>query len=198
MRHRDDCATEVPVTTADDVLTPDECADLINLIRTGDWHPSAQINDDTPLITSGPDASDAGIDQDAVARLDDPRLALRLYHRIASLLPEELEDRTLIGLKPMMHCLRYATGHSSSLHTDHAYEAGDDQRSELTLLIYLNDDFEGGETDFPTQAERIEPQAGRAVLFRHGTQHRGATVEHGTKYVLRTEVYYAPERGRAG
>ncbi len=198
MRERDDCDSNVPIVTVEDVLTASECDELIAQINRGAWHPTAKINRDTPLITSGPDASDAGRDQDGLACLEDPRLALRLYHRVAEHLPEAVDERELFGLKPIMHCLRYASGHSSSLHRDHAYHGERDERSELTLLIYLNDGFEGGQTEFPDHGRLVSARPGRAVLFRHGTMHRGRTVGAGTKYVLRTEVYYGAGSGRAG
>jgi hypothetical protein len=185
------------IALVEDLLNPDESKRLIELVDRGPWLPSAAINDNTPLITSGPDSSDAGVDQDALALIWDPRLALRLYGRVAELLPESLEQGELFGLKPRMHFLRYGTGHSSSFHVDHPYDAEDMQRSALTLLIYLNGDFEGGQTEFPHAGLRVEPEVGRAVLFPHGLLHRGATVMTGTKYVLRTEVYYGPERGRS-
>ena len=61
-------------------------------------------------------------------------------------------------------------------------------RSELTLLVYLNEGFEGGETDFRDFA--IRPATGMALLFIHDTWHEGAEVTAGTKYVLRSDVMY--------
>jgi hypothetical protein len=195
MREREHCGTSDAVVMIDDVLTAQECQDLVARIATGEWHPTASINADEPLITSGADASDAGRDQDALARIDDAMLALRLYHRVAEHLPAVLGDRELLGLKPEMHFLRYGTGHSSSLHRDQPYQGEEAARSELTLLIYLNEKFEGGETEFPGQTCTVVPRLGRAVIFPHDAPHRGCTVTEGTKYVLRTEVYYGPPRG---
>lgn len=197
---REHCDDTGAIVTIDDVLSARECQDLIARIATGAWHPTASINADEPLITSGADASDAGRDQDALARIDDAMLALRLYHRVAEHLPAALDERQLLGFKPNMHFLRYATGHSSALHRDQPYRGEGEERSELTLLIYLNDAFEGGQTEFPDQACTVAPRVGRAVLFPHDAAHRGVTVSGGTKYVLRTEVYYSPARGpmRAG
>jgi predicted 2-oxoglutarate/Fe(II)-dependent dioxygenase YbiX len=197
MPDREHCDTKGAIVTIDDVLSARECQDLIARIATGDWHPTASINADEPLITSGADASDAGRDQDALARIDDAMLALRLYHRVAEHLPAALEERQLLGLKPNMHFLRYATGHSSALHRDQPYPGRGEERSELTLLIYLNDGFGGGQTEFPDQRHIVAPRVGRAVLFPHQAAHRGATVTDGTKYVLRTEIYYSPVRGHA-
>ena len=60
--------------------------------------------------------------------------------------------------------------------------------SQLTLLIYLNDGFVGGDTDF--RDFRVVPKQGDALLFVHDTWHEGAAVESGVKYVLRSDVLY--------
>ena len=81
------------------------------------------------------------------------------------------------------------------------YDAVADQRSRLTFLVYLNDDFEGGYTTFYTpgpmagrlEARHIAPRAGSVLVFPHGGDcgslvHEGSTVERGAKYVIRTDV----------
>jgi hypothetical protein len=42
-----------------------------------------------------------------------------------------------------------------------------------TLLVYLNDAFEGGETDFPRAGVRYRGQTGDAILF-HNVDEKGA------------------------
>lgn len=74
------------------------------------------------------------------------------------------------------------------MHKDGAWqETG--LRSELTLLVYLNDGFEGGATRFKDR--EVLPATGAALLFLHDTWHEGAMVEVGTKYVLRSDVLYS-------
>ena len=61
-------------------------------------------------------------------------------------------------------------------------------------MVYLNDDFEGGETEFPEQGEIIVPEVGTALLFQHMLLHAGKRVRSGVKMVLRSDVLYRPER----
>ncbi len=56
-------------------------------------------------------------------------------------------------------------------------------------MIYLNDDFTGGNTDFGW--ESVKPVQGMALVFPHRLRHQGSTVQEGVKYVLRTDVFYA-------
>ena len=61
----------------------------------------------------------------------------------------------------------------------------------LTVLVYFNDDFEGGETRFMEQVEEVVvPRPGRAAIFQHKIRHEGCTVTRGCKYALRTDVIY--------
>ena len=62
----------------------------------------------------------------------------------------------------------------------------------VTVLVYLNDDYEGGETEFKHINIKIKPEKGLAVVFtnvdKHGriykeSMHAGLTVESGTKYI---------------
>jgi prolyl 4-hydroxylase len=73
----------------------------------------------------------------------------------------------------------------------------------LTTLIYLNDDFEGGETWFPNLSMNISPKRNNAVVFcpldktnkrcHPKALHGGNPVKSGTKYIcniwIRDEPY---------
>jgi prolyl 4-hydroxylase len=52
----------------------------------------------------------------------------------------------------------------------------------------LNDDFEGGSTDFTH--DTVAPERGAGLFFHHPHLHRGAPVTAGRKYVLRTDIMY--------
>jgi hypothetical protein len=65
------------------------------------------------------------------------------------------------------------------------------EASRLTFMVYLNEDFGGGATEFDFPKETVRPREGMALVFDHGLQHQGAEVTRGTKYVLRSDVMYA-------
>ena len=58
----------------------------------------------------------------------------------------------------------------------------------LTFMVYLNDEFEGGETTI--EKLDVQPEKGLALLFFHHVRHKGQPVVRGRKYVLRTDVMY--------
>ena len=72
---------------------------------------------------------------------------------------------------------------------------------KLTLLIYLNEGYSGGDTVFSeyeygegavtVHSKRVTPQTGLILIFRHELKHEGEELVKGRKYVLRTDVMYA-------
>lgn len=63
----------------------------------------------------------------------------------------------------------------------------------VTMIIYLNDDYTGGTTDFPNLKMEIQPKKGNALLFyslqKEGNKchplslHAGTPVQSGIKYI---------------
>lgn len=79
----------------------------------------------------------------------------------------------------------YQQGGFAKIHSDAPIEVEKNIFSNHTLLIYLNDDFEEGETYFKEANLRIKPKKGGAILFDQSLDHSGLTVTEGEKYVLR-------------
>ena len=62
----------------------------------------------------------------------------------------------------------------------------------LSFIYYLNDDFTGGETDFPTYSKKIVPKKGSVMIFPPTWQypHAGLRVNKGVKYIMSTYCHY--------
>lgn len=54
----------------------------------------------------------------------------------------------------------------------------------VSVVLYMNDDFGGGGTRFPTLDLTYKLSAGQALVFPSHYLHQGERVESGTKYVL--------------
>ncbi len=97
--------------------------------------------------------------------------------------------------------LHYAPGEQFSPHYDflnprfptYAREIAERGQRTATFLIYLNDAFEGGETDFPTLGYKFRGKPGDAILFwnvdeagepDHDMLHAGAPPTSGEKWLL--------------
>jgi len=67
-------------------------------------------------------------------------------------------------------------------------------------MVYLNDDFEGGRTEFNLRRHGgvlnddpllvVTPRTGTLLVFTHPILHQGAEVTKGRKYVLRSDVMF--------
>ncbi|WP_037254223.1 2OG-Fe(II) oxygenase [Roseobacter sp. SK209-2-6] len=130
---------------------------------------------------------------------DLPTLSAQLWQDARNLVPRNFKGRDAAGLNDRFRLYRYQPGQFFDWHQDGSYRAADGQESQFTLLIYLNQGFEGGGTRFADVFSShvfsdftIAPEPGKALLFHHPISHRGDPVLSGTKYVLRTDVMYHP------
>jgi len=135
----------------------------------------------------------AGVgDRPRFAVIDDPLLALRLFYRLAEALPATREGSELAGLKPLLRCLRFRRGEGTRAHSEPIRETTDGQRSQLSVVVFLNDNFSGGAVEFPSIGRTIQARAGRALVFPHDALRIDHVVERARKFVLVAEVFYAP------
>jgi prolyl 4-hydroxylase len=95
-----------------------------------------------------------------------------------------------IGVNNLFRIYRYSEGQEFKVHMDGTYEKSSTERSKITVLIYLNDEFGGGETEFVMPHRVVTPETGKLLLFTHKQLHRGNMVSDGLKYVLRTDLMY--------
>lgn len=129
-------------------------------------------------------------DQDRVIR-DDPDLARTIFDGLRPALPQTIGELRLLGVNERLRLYRYGPGQRFAPHMDHWYQPSSHVITLLTVLIYLNEGFEGGETRFMEQVEDVVlPRTGMAAVFQHKIRHEGAPVRRGTKYALRTDVLY--------
>ena len=104
-----------------------------------------------------------------------------------------------------LQVVRYQPGQLYREHWDSCWE--DDKCSEFlkrggnryaTFLLYLNDDFEGGETYFPLRNIKIKPKKGKAALFFNldknnidkleNSKHAGLPPKNGVKWMCNVWV----------
>lgn len=124
------------------------------------------------------------------------------------------------SVHPSLRVLRYGAGESYAEHIDYKQTCTDVLedgsrcvlQSVYTLLIYLNDDFRGGQTGYWPNHKGIHcrflrtvekqhasvkkhqvtvtPETGLAVLQDQNILHEGLPPTKGTKYILRTDVIF--------
>jgi hypothetical protein len=176
--------TQPLVWTVDDALPRDRCTAYIERMRAG----RAEV---APVITARGTEIELPTRNNTRVMWDDAQGADALLELVRARVPARLSGRVLAGANPRLRLYRYGPGERHGAHWDTVVELAGGVTSLLTLVFYLDDTCEGGETDFPELGMRIAPHAGRALLFQHRVLHEATAVRHGEKHVLRTDVLYA-------
>ncbi|GAA4107507.1 2OG-Fe(II) oxygenase [Aquimarina addita] len=119
----------------------------------------------------------------------DEVLAKSIWSKIEPFVETTFGQYEAIGVNEMFRIYKYNEGQRFKMHRDGSYERNEKECSFFSFLIYLNEDFEGGETHFK-EGVTVMPGCGDALLFHHPLRHEGKPIISGTKYVLRTDIMY--------
>jgi prolyl 4-hydroxylase len=173
----------------DDILTPAECeAYCARFTR--------ETPEIAPVIGIHGEEIDLDVRNNTRVMWDDADEARTLFERIAPHAPNALREMHLAGANPRLRLYRYGPGEKHGAHWDTEVEFPNGARTLLTFIVYLNDDFDGGVTEFPELHADVQPKRGRALLFQHRVLHIAGEVNSGAKFVLRTDLIYAPPPSR--
>jgi len=200
-----------------DVLSPEECINIIAAAETIGFTP------DAPIRAEGEEISILAHNFYWIA---DNAFCSALWSRVEAFVPATVGGRKVRGLNRRFRVYRYVPRAEYRAHIDGAWPpSGIDpvtnqyiydssppsakQSSLFTFLIYLNDEFDAGETTFflPSAREgnmnayQVKPIQGSIAMFPHGDT-EGSLLHEGTgvrvrqgsktsaKYVIRTDVLY--------
>ena len=200
------------LSLATNVLSPAECKAIIAAGEGVGFLP------DTPIREAG----DISVLAHNFYWIVDTAFHDKLWSRMAPFVPTTVDGRVSRGLNRRFRVYRYVPGAEYRCHIDGAWPpsgiqpddtyvyddspVGMKQSSLFTFLLYLNDEFEGGETTFymPASAEGtlnaypVRPVMGGVAVFPHGEArgallHEGTSVRKGAKYIIRTDIEYDVE-----
>lgn len=161
-------------------LQDEECA-YVRALAEPDVRPSFVINPATGEQMPHPVRTSHGM---SFGPADEDLVINNINRRLAVLTKTEATSG-----EPL-HILRYEPGQEYKPHVDHL-PAVANQRL-WTVLVYLNDEYEGGETEFPQVNVRYRGRRGDALVFRNvspdgmpdpRTQHAGLPVTSGIKWL---------------
>ena len=163
------------------------------LVRTAEPHlvPSSIIDDRTGRRIADPVRTSDGM---SFGPLIEDSVIHAINRRIAAATGTDVE------WGEPLHMLRYHPGQQYRRHLDAIPGVRNQRRS--TLLIYLNEGFDGGETEFSHDGLRLKGGRGDAILFANvdaaggvdrRTEHAGLPVVSGTKWLatrwIRERIY---------
>ena len=163
-------------------LTPDFCAKLVEEAEHSDeWETRSDV-EDSPLAADGVVKNYAPRDTtqwlDRMPGLE--RVYLEIVRRHLEPIIYELWPVFRIQRMKRPYILKYEPSGISEMAPHYDVET-------VTLLVYLNDEFEGGGTVFPRwRYDTGRPPAGTAILFPGGLSHvhAGRAIRAGTRRVL--------------
>lgn len=164
-------------------LTDTECDQYISLSQE-------KVFEEAKINAFGRQLMNKGVRNNDRLMIFDNNMAEELFEKAAEFLPKEYKEYILKDFNEMFRVYKYAPGQQFKMHRDGSYIRNENEKSFYTFLIYLNDDFEGGETEFENLFT-VATKKGTALVFHHPLRHEGKTLISGLKYVLRTDVMYS-------
>jgi hypothetical protein len=169
------------------VLSPDECQELINATEAHGFKRASLYTD----IFGKEYFSDTRKSERCI--VDSPQFVAALESRLRPYLPTEFRSGKLKGINERLRFLKYTAGDEFKPHKDGKTIDTDGSASKLSLLIYLNDNYAGGQTEFMNndlEWAPIVPETGMVVLYDQTLTHRVPPLTGGCKYVIRSELMY--------
>merc|ERR1719265_1745237 len=210
-----ECEPEDVAILVKGCIPADICTGLIALSEATSGFRAALLSEDRPY-GGHPDRSER---KSGMLRVCDAGLAEALWMVLGDVLQQAGKDTfhggwKATGLNDSIRILRYTCGDYFKPHFDGNRTISPNEKSFLTVLIYLNSQeehqsraqeptgrgsdtltFNGGGTKFhpvrcaapPTS---VNPGAGDVLMFDHNLYHEGAELLDGVKYVIRTDVMF--------
>lgn len=176
------------IKTVVDFLTNEECEQLITLINKSNQR-------STVVDTSNSYGN---------IKVDDFRTSSTSFIENNSILIPEIRERIakFLGIDSKkiepLQAQKYDVGEYFKPHLDYLF-AGEESfnikqsgNRVYTFIFYLNDDFEGGTTNFPKLNFEIKPKKGMGLFFEgmkdskpiQESLHEGKPILSGTKYII--------------
>lgn len=177
------------------ILSPDRCQQLIDLSETKGYE-EADISYPTGAkINKQYRDNSRCLYEDEVLRSELESLMELFIPKTLPFIKEGgiVEHLPFIKLSGKFRFYKYVPGQKFKKHRDSSIleEGG---VSLYTVLIYLNDAEEGGETgvyDYTLPDKLlVKAETGKILIFNHTVAHTGEELIKGVKYVLRTDFIY--------
>jgi hypothetical protein len=167
------------IITIGDFLCPTECNDFIDEINS-------VTNDQIHNFTLNNFKNHKYIDHVLTKKIY-TRLMYLIHEKTSLSIDTSRADKWIMTGK-------YDIDQEFGLHTDTGlyYNVESGEKARRTLLIYLNDNFDGGQTSFYDSDLNhlldIVPKKGMMLMFDIDLWHKGSKVLSGTKYWIGCEI----------
>jgi prolyl 4-hydroxylase len=173
------------------LFTPGECAYLIAVAAPG-LQPSFVVDPYSGKQVPNPIRTSSGVGFPFIS--ENPAIHA-LNRRLAAASGSD------VRAGEPLQVLRYEPGEQYHQHSDALPAVPPHQQRVLTFLVYLDDDYEGGETSFPLAGLNVRGRTGDGLLFRNASAdgmpdprsvHAGLPVTRGVKHLASRWIRAAP------
>ena len=168
-----------------ELMSREECESCIARAEHVGFEPA-------PVHSSQGDVRNASVRNNERVIFDDPSFAELFWKRMKGTVPPLIGKWRACGLNERFRVYRYEKYQQFRKHSDGSFRRSETEESRLTFMVYLNQEFQGGFTDFG--AFKVWPETGMGLWFKHGLTHEGAMVLDGVKYALRSDVMYRADQ----
>lgn len=129
------------------------------------------------------------------SEIHDPKLDEAVYLAVADLVQRyhTLWPGLQVSRDETYKVMKYVVGQEFPVHVDQNAMELQFTRA-LSIVIYLNEDFDGGHTFFTNDGQDFTPKTGSALVFPSGFAfpHGSTPITRGTKYALVTWLHIGP------
>jgi prolyl 4-hydroxylase len=183
---KDPCTRPVLISA---FLSPSECAAIVRAAQKAGFQRSEVDDEKNPI---------------SKVRTSD-QVTLPLKHPAVAPIVKYVESMTGKNKKFFedLQVVRYRPGQKYEGHYDTDDNTPEENVRTDTVLMYLNDDFEGGQTRFTTAGTTVTPQRGLAVWWKNVDakggilpcgKHEALPVKSGMKYACTIWVCRSPQK----
>jgi prolyl 4-hydroxylase len=173
------------------ILTPDECKKLIELsknkLKPSNIYTDENNGESVVIAKDKRKSFSCRLSGDRFVKMIDDRLKNLTYSN------ENMSEN--------LEVIKYEAGGYASGHYDACSGSsefckkvnGEGGQRMLTVILYLNDDYDGGETFFPKINKIVRPEVGKVVIFYNinpdesiieESFHEGLLVKRGEKWIV--------------
>jgi len=182
----------------DNFLTPEECNTLINYMETNPCIIEQSMVDKGTFIDSGKiNLTDRNSKQCWISGKD-LNIVKEIQRRIRAYINID-GNNGHDYMQEKLQLVKYTPSGFFKSHYDEKQTLFHKYNRDATFLIYLNDDYDGGETQFTNLGIRIIPKTGKAIYFKNislldkrilfYSKHEGMNVTNGTKYIANLWIH---------
>lgn len=172
------------------VLSDAECDNLINITE------NLKYKEASLFTINGKEYFDYYTRKSQRCIIDNFDFANKLLQRITNYIPHIYRGKQFHSINERLRFLKYETDDNFNRHSDACYsDESNNISSMITILIYLNENYEGANTTFFTNSNdnkgfSLVPKIGMVCLMDQDIQHEVPPLLNGIKYALRTELMY--------